>query len=104
MNPTASPASGSSRLRVPIRVPGVLRELAGGRAEVVVAAGTVGEALDAMLEAHPGLRRHVRDEAGALRSHVNVFLNEDDIRYLGGEATPVAEGDTVTVVPSIAGG
>ena len=104
MNPAASSAPESPRVRVPVRVPGPLRELADGRAEVEVEAGTVGESLDAVLAAHPGLRRHVRDEGGALRDHVNVFLNEEDIRYLGGEATAVAAGDVVTVVPSIAGG
>lgn len=104
MNPAPPRATGSPRLPVPVRVPGPLRELADGRAEVVVEAATVGEALDALLETHPGLRRHVRDEAGALRSHVNVFLNEEDIRYLAGETTEVENGDVVTVVPSIAGG
>ena len=104
MNPAASPPSESSPLRVAIRVPGPLRELADGRAEVEVPAASVAEALDALLAAHPGLRRHVRDESGALRDHVNVFLNEEDIRYLSGEATAIREGDVVTVVPSIAGG
>ncbi len=89
---------------VRIRVPGPLRPLADGRAEVVVPAGTVGDALDALVRRHPGLRRHLRTEAGALREHVNIFLNDDDVRYLAGEATPASPGDVVTVVPSIAGG
>lgn len=87
-----------------IRIPGPLRDLAGGVAEVDVTGGTVGAALDDLVARHPRLRRHIRTESGGLREHVNVYLNEDDIRYLGGEATPVAAGDAVTVVPSIAGG
>lgn len=90
--------------RVTIRVPGPLRTLADGAAEVVVTAGTVGGALRDLLDRHPGLRRHLRTEAGGLREHVNIFLNEDDIRYLEGEDTAVGRGDVVTIVPSIAGG
>jgi sulfur-carrier protein len=87
-----------------VRIPGPLRGLVDGNVDLVVPATSVGAALDAVCRRHPGLRRHLRTETGALRQHVNVFLNEDDIRHLDGEATPVAPGDTVTVVPSIAGG
>lgn len=90
--------------RVTVRVPGPLRSVADGAGEVVVASGTVGAALDDLLDRHPGLRRHLRTEAGVLREHVNVFLNDDDIRYLEGEDTVVGPGDVVTIVPSIAGG
>lgn len=89
---------------VRIRVPGALRPLAEGRDEVAVPGGTVGEAIDALLRLHPGLRRHLRDETGGLREHVNLFLNDDDVRHLAGEDTAAAPGDVVTVVPSIAGG
>jgi molybdopterin synthase sulfur carrier subunit len=104
MSAPTPPMAGPDRLTVPIRLPQPLRELAGGRSEVVVEAGTVGEALVTLLETHPGLRRHLRDEAGALRDHVNVFVNAEDVRYLRGESTRVAEGDVLTVVASIAGG
>lgn len=90
--------------RVTVRVPGPLRSVADGAGEVAVTCATVGEALDDLLDRHPGLRRHLRTETGGLREHVNVFLNDDDIRYLDGEATVVAQGDVVTIVPSIAGG
>ncbi len=89
---------------IPVTIPGPLRALAGGEAEVEVRADTVGEALDAVLERHPALRRHLRTEAGALREHINVFVNEADIRTLAGESTAVSASDAVTIVPSIAGG
>lgn len=100
---TPSPA-GSKPVRVGVRIPGPLRPLSSGADEVAVTAKTVGDALDAVMAMHPGLRRHLRAEDGSLREHVNVFRNEDDVRYLDGERTAVTEGDTVTIVPSIAGG
>jgi molybdopterin converting factor small subunit len=87
-----------------IRIPGPLRSLAGGTGEVVVEARTVGDALTELVRLHPGLGRHLRTEAGALREHINVYVNEDDVRYLDGAGTLLTPGDTVTVVPSIAGG
>ncbi len=87
-----------------VRIPGPLRGLADGAGELDVRADTVGAALDELVRRHPGLARHFRTEAGALRQHVNVFLNDEDIRFLGGETTPLTGGDTITVVPSIAGG
>jgi sulfur-carrier protein len=81
-----------------------LRGLADGLGEIEVPAGTVGEVLEEVARRHPGLRRHFRTDDGALRQHVNVFVNEEDIRHLAGEATAVGAGDAVTVVPSIAGG
>lgn len=91
-------------VRATVRVPGPLRELADGAPELVVSSATVGAAVDEVLGRHPGLRRHLRSEAGALREHVNLFLNEEDVRYLEGEDTVVRDGDVVTIVPSIAGG
>lgn len=87
-----------------IRIPGPLRALASGEGDVEVRAATVGGALDELVRRHPGLLRHLRTESGRLREHVNVYLNEDDVRTLDGEATGLAAGDTITVVPSIAGG
>lgn len=87
-----------------VRIPGPLRELADGADEVAVEAVTVGAALDRLVERHPRLQRHLRVEGGGLRDHVNVFLNEEDIRFAGGEDARVAPGDAITIVPSIAGG
>ena len=89
---------------VVVRIPGPLRELTGGAAEVEASGKTVRAVLDDVVVRHPGLRRHLRTEGGALREHVNVYVNENDVRFLRGEKTPVADGDALTLVPSIAGG
>jgi len=90
----------------PVRVhlPLALRPEAEGAATVDVRCTTVDQALRALFERHPTLRRHILDEGGALRSHVNVFLNRDDVRAVGGMTTAVRQGDEIHVVPSIAGG
>lgn len=87
-----------------VRVPTQLRGLTGGAGEVEVEASTVGEALKALDAAHPGLGERLFDEAGQLRRFVNVFVAEEDIRFLEGLATPVLDGQTVSVVPAVAGG
>ena len=87
-----------------IRIPAALRDYTDGRSELPVAGATVEAALTRLSATFPQLRRHIYTERGELRSFVNVFVNEDDVRTLGGLSTPVAEGDTVMIVPSIAGG
>lgn len=89
---------------VPIALPTALRSFAGGAASVTVEADTAGAALDALLAQHPGLSRHLRGEDGRLRSFINVYLGEDDIRHLQREQTPLKAGDQLLIVPSIAGG
>jgi adenylyltransferase/sulfurtransferase len=69
-----------------------------------VKAATVGEAITALVEQHPDLQRHLYTEDGKLRAFVNLYLNDEDIRYLQKEATTVKEGDNISIVPSIAGG
>jgi adenylyltransferase/sulfurtransferase len=91
-------------MTVTVRIPTPLRSYAGGATEVTVAAATVGAALDRLVERHPELRRHLYTEGGELRNFVNAYLNEEDMRHLGGRDTPVSEGDAITIVPSIAGG
>jgi molybdopterin converting factor small subunit len=87
-----------------IHIPTPLRPYAGKQAAVQVPAGTVGEALSKLVDEHPDLRRHLYGEEGKLRAFVNVYLNDEDVRYLQKEATPVKEGDSLSIVPSIAGG
>jgi adenylyltransferase/sulfurtransferase len=70
----------------------------------VVDGATVAEVLERLAEEHPALRAHLFNEQGKVRSFVNIYLNDDDIRYLDKEASVVAKGDTLTIVPSIAGG
>lgn len=86
-------------------IPTPLRPYAGGVDSVEVAATTIGGALDALTQAHPELRRHLFSGEGKLRAFVNLYWNDEDVRYLpAGDATPVADGDTLSIVPSIAGG
>jgi molybdopterin converting factor small subunit len=87
-----------------ILVPTPLRQYAGKQAAVVVPAATVGEALNGLTSAYPDLRRHLYNDEGKLRAFVNVYLNDEDIRYLQNDATTVKDGDTLSIVPSIAGG
>jgi adenylyltransferase/sulfurtransferase len=91
-------------MSVTIRIPAALKAYAGDGKEVEVAAATVGEALDRLVEQHPALRPHLYDERGALRNFVNAYVNEDDARSLGGPRARIRDGDTITIVPSIAGG
>ena len=89
---------------VTIAIPSALRAYTGGAAAVSVEATRAGDALDALTARFPDLARHLRGADGKLRSFVNVYLHEDDIRHLDGEATPLHDGDTLVIVPSIAGG
>ncbi|MDA8276275.1 MAG: MoaD/ThiS family protein [Actinomycetota bacterium] len=91
-------------MSVKIRVPAQLRTLTGGAGEVAVDGATVGEALKALDAAHPGFGERLFDETGQLRRFVNVFVSDEDVRFLDGLATPVAEGQTVSIVPAVAGG
>jgi len=87
-----------------ILVPTPLRQYAGKQAAVEVPAATVGEALSGLTSVYPDLRRHLYNDEGKLRAFVNVYLNDEDIRYLQNDATTVKDGDTLSIVPSIAGG
>jgi len=87
-----------------IHIPTPLRQYVGKQATVEVAAGTVAEALNALVAKHPEVRRHLYTDEGKLRAFVNLYVNDEDIRYLQKEATAVNEGDNISIVPSIAGG
>ena len=89
---------------VTVRIPTQLRNLAGGAAQVSVEAATVGDALKALDAAHPGFAERLYDDGGGLRRFVNVFVAEEDIRFLDGLASPVADGQTISIVPAVAGG
>ena len=87
-----------------IRIPTPLRAYTDNLKEVEVDASTVGEALDALTERYPSLRTHLYDESGNLRAYVNIFLQQEDVRNLRGQATPLTGDDRLLIVPSIAGG
>ena len=87
-----------------IQIPTPLRQYTGKQSAVEVKASTVGEALSGLVTGHPELRRHLYTDEGKLRAFVNVYLNDEDVRYLQKEATAVKETDSISIVPSIAGG
>ncbi|MDQ2913041.1 MAG: MoaD/ThiS family protein [Chloroflexota bacterium] len=83
---------------------GAFRGFAGGARDVTLEGGTIREALDALVLAHPTLAERLRDEHGKLRPHLALFINEDDARLLGWEDAPLREGDIVHVIPALSGG
>jgi sulfur-carrier protein len=89
---------------VKVLIPTPLRNLTANAADVQVEAASVAAMIDALEKAHPGLKDRLCDESGKLRRFVNVYLNEEDIRFLQGEATALKDGDEVSIVPAIAGG
>ena len=89
---------------VTITIPTPLRQFAGGQSEMQVDANTAGEALDQLTTTHSELRRHLFSDQNALRNFVNIYVNDEDIRHMNGPDTPVKDGDTILIVPSIAGG
>ncbi len=91
-------------MSVTVRIPTQLRPLTGGSGEVVVEGSTVGEVLKALDAAHPGLGERLFDGSGELRRFVNVFLADEDVRFLDGLSTPVIAGQTLSIVPAVAGG
>ncbi len=91
-------------MAITIIIPTVLRQYAGGSSELAVDAGTIGEALDSLTSRHTELRKHLFGDQNALRSFVNIYINDEDIRHALLLETPVKDGDTVMIVPSIAGG
>src|SRR5689334_22149074 len=89
---------------VTITIPTPLRQFAAGQSEIEVDASTAGEALEHLTAAHAELRRHLFNDQNRLRNFVNIYVNDEDIRHIDGPNTPVKEGDTILIVPSIAGG
>lgn len=89
---------------VVVRLPTVLRAQADGQSTVEVAGATVREVLGHLVEAYPGLAPNILDDAGELRKFVNVYVDDEDIRFLDKLDTPVADGDEVAILPAVAGG
>jgi molybdopterin converting factor small subunit len=91
-------------MAVKVMIPTPLRAFTGKQESVDVAATTVGEALKGLIDKYSDLKKHLYSDDGRLRSFVNVYVNDEDIRYAQKDQTPVRDGDTVSIVPSIAGG
>ncbi len=87
-----------------VRVPAPLQKMVGNKSEVPLTARTVTEALAALETAHPGVKDKVCDESGKVRKYLNLYVNDEDIRFLKGEGTELKDGDEVSIIPAIAGG
>jgi molybdopterin converting factor small subunit len=87
-----------------IEIPTAFRRFTEGAPKIDCSAPTVAAALDELTTRFPALSRHVRDESGQIRQFLNIYLNDEDIRFLSGESSVLKEGDRVLLVPSIAGG
>ncbi len=91
-------------MSVKVLIPTPLRNLTQNQAEVSADGATIGEIIESLGKNHDGLKGRILDENGKIRRFVNIYLNEEDIRFLQGEATAVKEGDQISIVPAIAGG
>ena len=87
-----------------IRIPTPLRAYTGGMKEVEISGDSVGSAMEALTQQYPSVTPHLFDDQGAIRSYVNLFLNDEDIRNLLGLETPITKSDRLMIIPSIAGG
>jgi sulfur-carrier protein len=91
-------------MSVTVRVPTILRQYTGGVAQVSAEGGTLGEVLAALEAAHPGIGPRVLDDAGKLRRFVNVYVDDDDVRFASGLETPTPDGASISIIPAVAGG
>ena len=87
-----------------VRVPTPLRPMTGGKSEVEMEGQTVAQLIENLGAAHPGLKERLYDEKGDVRRFINIYVNEEDIRFLTGTDTPLKDGDEVSIIPAIAGG
>ncbi|WP_038249578.1 ubiquitin-like small modifier protein 1 [Ghiorsea bivora] len=91
-------------MTVAVRIPTPLRKLTGGADEVKIEGTTIGELIDNLEAAHPGMKERLCDDNGEIRRFVNVYLNDEDVRFLDGRNTALKDNDEVSIVPAIAGG
>ncbi|MDX8394998.1 MAG: MoaD/ThiS family protein [Mariprofundaceae bacterium] len=91
-------------MTVTVRIPTPLRKLTDGADEVSIEAATIGAMIDNLEAAHAGLKERLCDENGVIRRFVNVYLNDEDVRFLNGSDTELKDGDEISIVPAIAGG
>ena len=91
-------------MSVTVKIPTQLRSLTDGAAEVEAAGGTISALVDDLETRYPGLKDRLMDDSGGLRRFVNVYLNDEDVRFLEGLDTPVAAGARISIIPAVAGG
>ncbi len=91
-------------MAVSVRIPTPLRKFTNDQSNVQIEGSTIGQVLDNLEASHSGIKEKLVDEEGEIRRFVNIYVNDEDIRFLDGAATEVKDGDSVTIVPAIAGG
>ncbi len=91
-------------MAITVHIPTPLRKLTANAAEVSVEASSVADLVESLEAAHAGIKEKLLDDAGEIRRYVNLYVNDEDIRFLDGKETALSEGDSVTIVPAIAGG
>lgn len=87
-----------------VRLYGAFSEFAGGARRAAVEGATVRDALEELVTTHPSLRERLRDERGRFRQHLNVYVNKDDLRDLGGDGAAIRDGDVIHLIPAVSGG
>jgi sulfur-carrier protein len=91
-------------MAVEVRVPTILRTHTGGEKKVEAQGATLREAIDDLEDRHPGIKGKLIDDEGSLHRFVNLYVNDEDVRFLGGAETPLDDGDVVAILPAVAGG
>ena len=91
-------------MAVSVRIPTILRTFTSGAGEVTAEGATLREVLDDLESSHPGIRDRILDETGALRRFVNVYVGDDDVRFIGGPDAEIADGARISIIPAVAGG
>ena len=89
---------------ITVRIPTPLRPMTGGKGEIEGVGDSIGELIEHLNGAHPGFKDRICDEQGEVRRFINIYVNEEDIRFLTGKETPIKDGDEVSIIPAIAGG
>ena len=87
-----------------VRIPTVLRPAMGGQSQIVVEGATIGQVFEQMVNDFPAIKGQLLNDDGTMHRFLNVYVNDDDVRYLGGVQAPVADGDEITLLPAVAGG
>ena len=89
---------------IKVRIPTPLQKMTGDRPEVEVAGSSVGDVIENLEKSYPGIKGRICDESGKVRRFVNIYVNDEDIRFLSAEKTKLKDGDSVSIIPAIAGG
>lgn len=91
-------------MTIRVRIPTPLRKLTGEKGEIEAKGGDISELIEDIEKRHPGLKERIYDETGEIRRFINIYVNEEDIRFINGKKTTLKDGDEVSIIPAIAGG